>query len=145
MKITICNSAFFWDKALEAQKRLQELGHEAITHPMEVTLRGEKYHVTEYYKARKTGWDDDIEKLKEDLIRLHMNHIKESEGVLVLNYEKNDIKNYVGGNTLIEMGVAFALDKKLFMLNPAPEEVSYAEEIKGMRPKVVGNDLRLIK
>jgi len=145
MKITICNSVKFFQQAKEAKQALEKLGHEAETHPMKVNFKGKEIDVIEYYKARKSGWDKEIEDLKEWAIREHFEKIKQSEAVLILNIDKDEKKNYIGGNTLLEMGLAFALNKKIFMLNPAPEELSYTEEIKGMRPTILNGDLEKIK
>ncbi len=145
MNIVICNSAHFFKEALEAKETLEKNGHEAVTHPMDVNFRGKTVPVAEYYNVRKQGWDEEIEKLKEDLMRGHFEKIKQSDAVLILNLDKDDKKNYIGGNTLIEMGLAFALNKKIFMLNPAPEDLSYAEEIKGMKPIILNGDLDRIK
>jgi hypothetical protein len=61
----------------------------------------------------------------------------------VLNHEKNGIVGYIGGNTLIEMGVAFYLGKKIYLYDPIPE-MSYTEEILGMKPTVIDGDLSRI-
>ena len=58
--------------------------------------------------------------------------------------DKNGIKNYIGGNTLMEMGFAHVNDKKIFLLNPIPEEVSYADEIKAMVDVVINGDLNRV-
>ncbi|MCK4521318.1 MAG: hypothetical protein KAU20_02005 [Nanoarchaeota archaeon] len=145
MKIIICNSACFFKEALEAKADLERLGKEAITHPMKVFFRGKEVPVEEYYNARKEGWDEEIEKLKENLMREHFDKIKESDAILVLNFDKDGKKNYIGGNSLIEMGLAFALNKKIFMLNPIPEDLSYTEEIKGMKPIVINGGLERVK
>jgi nucleoside 2-deoxyribosyltransferase len=145
MKITICNSIHFFEDAKKAKVELDESGHEAITHPMEIEFEGKMVPVIEYYKLRKSTWNDSIEQRKEDFMRDHFEKIKNSDAVLVLNIDKDGKKNYVGGNAFLEMGLAFALGKKIFMLNPIPEELSYAEEIKGMRPIIIEGDLSRIK
>lgn len=144
MKITICNSVAFWEKAKDAQSKLNRLGHETLTHPMELEFEGKMVPVIEYYKARKSRWDAHIEDLKEWAMREHFNKIIASDAILVLNYDKDGKNNYIGGNTLLEMGLAFALKKKIFMLNPIPDSLSYTEEIRGMRPLVVGDDFSRI-
>jgi hypothetical protein len=57
-----------------------------------------------------------------------------------LNYDKNNVKGYIGANTLLEMGLAFHLRKKIFLLNRIPE-IGYKEEILGMGPFVIDGDL----
>ncbi len=77
-------------------------------------------------------------------IRMHFNKVEWSEAVLITNYDKNNIPNYIGPNTLMEMGLAFHLGKTIFLLNPVPE-TAWKEEILGMRPVIINGDLNLIK
>lgn len=83
-------------------------------------------------------------KIENDYIKYHYNEIVNSDAVLVLNFDKNEIKNYIGGNTLIEMGNAYVLDKKIFLLNPIPE-INYKDEIVAMQPIILNGDLEKIK
>jgi hypothetical protein len=68
-----------------------------------------------------------------------------SDAILVCNFDKKGIKNYIGGNTLMEIGFAHVNDKKIFLYNPIPEDVPYVDEIKAMIDAVINNDLNLIK
>ena len=77
-------------------------------------------------------------------MRMHFQKVEWSEAVLILNYDKDSIPNCIGTNTLMEMGLAFYLDKKLFLLNDIPE-TSYKEEVLGMKPLVINQDLTKIK
>jgi len=72
--------------------------------------------------------------------------IAESDAILVLNYEKNGVKGYVGGATLMEIGLARHLDKRIFLLNdlPSEEELRYVHEIKLTEPIVLKGDLSRI-
>jgi hypothetical protein len=63
----------------------------------------------------------------------------------VLNYEKNGKRGYIGGAVLMEMGIALHLGKKVYILNPVDESVSYKEKILGMLPVILNGDLSLIK
>ena len=60
------------------------------------------------------------------------------------NYEKRGIAGYIGGNTLIEIGLAFYLKKPIYLMNDVSSELSYKVEILGMRPIVLHGDLNLI-
>jgi len=77
-------------------------------------------------------------------IKWYYNSIVNSDAILVLNYDKDDIKNYIGGNTLMEMGFAHVHNKKIFLLNPVPE-ISYKDEILAMEPVILNGDLSKIK
>ena len=52
---------------------------------------------------------------------------------------------YVGGNTLIEIGLAFYLKKKIYILNNVSSEISYKQEIMGMSPVFLNGDLNKIR
>jgi hypothetical protein len=54
------------------------------------------------------------------------------------------IKNYIGGNTLMEMGFAHVLDQKIFLYNPIPEIPYYKSEIEAVKPTVIHGNLSLI-
>ncbi|MDP3992633.1 MAG: hypothetical protein Q8Q05_00195 [bacterium] len=60
-------------------------------------------------------------------------------------YDKHGIKNYIGGNTFLEMGFAHILNQKIFLLNPVPEMPYYQTEIVAMRPVVINGDFAKIK
>lgn len=74
----------------------------------------------------------------------HLGKISTSDAILVWNQEKNGIANYVGGNTLMEMAFAFQQGLDILMLNPVPEDVSYATEIAGMMPVILDGDVHQI-
>lgn len=66
--------------------------------------------------------------------------ISEIDGVLVLNYTKNGVDNYIGGATFLEMYDAFRLDKKIYMINDIPEGL-LKDEIIGFNPIIINNYL----
>ena len=147
MKITICGSIAFYDEMNKICKELEAIGHQVSLPPFEIeNENGEMISVKEYYKIRKTEVDDSswVWDKKGEAMRLHNNKVAEGEAILVLNYDKNNISNYIGANTLLELGLAFYLNKKLFILNPIPD-ISYKEEILGMKPVVINGDLKMIR
>jgi len=146
MKITICGSIAFFDEMLDIKKQLEELGHEVKMPPVKVEDgSGNLISAADYYKIRKQstvdkGW---IWDRKEWAMKKHFNKVAWSDAILVLNYEKNDIKNYVGANTFLEMGLAFHLNKKIYLMNSIPE-VSYKEELLGMKLIIIDRNLNKI-
>ena len=127
----------FTDKMLEVKKELQKLGHDAF--------------VTDLHKAMIGKADEEIEKIKlhqkynMDAIREFWNAMQGADAVLVLNYDKNGIKNYVGGNTLMEIGFAYVLNQKIFMLNPIPEMPYCESEIKAVKPIIINGDFSKLR
>ncbi|OGQ22975.1 MAG: hypothetical protein A3I05_06060 [Deltaproteobacteria bacterium RIFCSPLOWO2_02_FULL_44_10] len=61
--------------------------------------------------------------------------------ILVLNYDKNGIKGYIGGNSFLEMGFAYIQKKPIYLLNEIPEIAFYDTEIKAMKPIVIYGEL----
>jgi hypothetical protein len=146
MKICLCGSIAFFDEMLNVKKELESLGHEVKLPPNEVENKhGEMVDVREYYRLRQDTSDEMswVWTAKEKAIRCHFNKIEWSEVILVLNYDKRGVEGYVGGNTLMEMGLALHLNKKIFLWKNIPE-LSYKEEILGMKPVVVNEDISRI-
>jgi len=120
MKITICGSMAFYKEMISIKKELENNGHEAKMPPTEIEdQNGNKIHIKDYYKIRKQAnekeqwvWDK-----KAEAIMWHFEKIDWGDAILVLNYDKNNIKGYIGGNTLMEIGIAFFLKKKIYLLN----------------------------
>jgi hypothetical protein len=138
MKITICGSIKFADKIVDIYRQLESLGHTPVIHE----------HMFGVADGTAPQLKDKIEnheiKKKYNFIRAWHDLIVKGDAILVCNFDKNDIKNYIGGNTLMEMGFAHVSDKKIFLLNPVPN-VNYRDEILAMSPVVLDGDLRRIK
>lgn len=146
MKITLCGSIHFLDEMLKIKAQLEKLDHEVKMPPLEIEDdQGGMIPVQEYYKMRKAEPVSDswIWDRKEQAMRWHFDKVAGADAILVLNYSKNNVSNYVGANTLLEMGLAFFLNKRIYLLNPIPD-MHYSEEIIGMRPIIIDNDLSLI-
>lgn len=135
MNIFLCCSKHFYGKIPPVKEQLEKLGHK-ITLPnsydnplkeLEMKSMGEEAH--RQWKAR--------------MIRLQEQKIAANDAILVLNFEKNGFKNYVGGATFLEIFKAFELKKKIFLHNPIPEGILH-DEIKGMGALVVNGDLKKI-
>ncbi|PIS07706.1 hypothetical protein COT78_01910 [Candidatus Berkelbacteria bacterium CG10_big_fil_rev_8_21_14_0_10_43_13] len=94
--------------------------------------------------------DEEIETIKlhqknnMDAIREFWRMMQGADAVLVLNLDKNGVKNYVGGNTLMEIGFAHILNQKIFMLNPIPEMPYCKSEIEAVKPIIINGDLKKI-
>lgn len=146
MKITICGSIAFQDEVLSIKEELEKLGHEVKIWPLKVKdEKGQPISVKSYYKIRKIAANNEkwVWDRKAEAVLEHFDKVARSDAILVANYDKNNIKGYIGGNTLMEMGLAFFLKKKIYLLNQVPE-LSYKEEILGMKPTVINGNLSKI-
>lgn len=127
--ITLCGSMKVIDKIIEVGKSLKELGFDIRLPSLNET--------SDYSKMSR------IEKAahKKEMITRHLARIKESDAILVVNEPLKGIDGYIGSNTFLEMGFAFALRKKIFILNKVPDQGN-VEEILGLEPVELAGDLR---
>lgn len=135
MKIMILGSMSFAQQILATQQELEKLGHQVFVQPdIHACLEDPTLNTNLAYCLAT-----DIHKQCFDLL-------SKSDAVLVLNYPRKNISGYIGGGTLMEIGLAKYLDKKIFLLfdPPSEEELSYALEIKATRPIILQGDLRRI-
>lgn len=65
---------------------------------------------------------------KKEASRAHFNRIISNDAdILIVNEEKNNIKNYIGPNSLCEIACAFYYNKKIYLLNDIYEP--YKDEL----------------
>ena len=141
MKITVCGSVKFAGKLVEIYHQLERLGHTPLMHKdMFGIADGTAQELIDGISLNHAEI-----KRKHNFIRWWHDCIKSGDAILVCNFNKNGIKNYVGGNTLMEIGFAYVNDKKIFLLNPIPKDLPYSNEIEAMDPTVIDGDLDKIK
>ena len=134
MKILLICSKVFYDKLLYFKGELEKLGHE-VTMPncWDCPETEAKYRNTNEHSA----WKAKMFKRSEDTISC-------MDAVLVLNFDKNGQKNYIGGATFLEVYDAFRMNKKIFFVNDLPDGM-LRDELIGFAPTIINGDLTLIK
>lgn len=137
MKIGVVGSMQYTERMLDLRDRLGSLGHEAFISYLAGSFVGKTDSEKEKIKLRQ--------KNDMDAIRSFWRQMQGADAILVANYDKHGIENYIGGNTFLEIGFAHVLDQKIFMLNPIPDMPHYKTEIVAMRPIVINGDLTKIK
>jgi len=135
MIITVCASLKFHDQLVKLQAELEKLGHRVLMPEM---VEGVDYW-SQNYQTRVNA------KKGLGLINKHSDRIEKSEAILVANYTKKEIENYIGANTFLEIGLAYFLKKKIFLLNPMPNQPYLIEELITMNPIVIHGKLELLK
>ena len=143
MKITLCGSTTFLEEMEAVRESLLEIGFEKAYLPGTTEIRK---MIKKRLKERTKSIPEETaqKKIQHDLINAHYKKIMRADCILVTNFEKNGVKNYIGGNTLMEMGFAFVNKKPIFLLNPVPK-IRYKSEILGMQPIVINGNLEKIK
>ncbi len=144
MKITICASIDFTHEIGKINDFLKENGHHVnIPQTAEKILTG-KLAWENYVKEKQSSKQTVDRKVNDNVIKIHYEKIKESDAIIVVNIDKNGIRNYIGGNTFLEIGFAYVLNKKIFFLNDIPE-MPYTDELKAMNPVILNGDLSKIQ
>jgi len=137
MKIAVCGSMSASKEMVKAEKELKQLGYDVV-------LPEFAYEYAESVTPDTIFAESAKEKVEHDLIRAHFNKIKAADAVLVINVERKGIKGYIGGNSFLEMGFAFVLNKQIYLLHEIPG-LGYRDEIVAMQPVLLSNDLKNIK
>lgn len=134
MKIMIVGSMAFSKEMLETQRQLQELGHEVSIscdtelHVQDPLLRDDLVRDKEHV-------------LGNDVMRRCFDLVAASDAVLALNHKHKNIEGYLGTSTLMEIGLAGHLRKKIFLLNPIAPEQRYRHEVDVLGGIIVDGDL----
>lgn len=139
MKIMICGSMAFAKEMLETKKKIEEMGH-AVNVPHDTDI-----HVSD--EALVDDLDRNLVHAKErDLMMQSFKLVAASDAILVLNHKRKGIEGYIGTSALMEIGLAYYLGKKIFLLNDVPshDEVRWAHEIRLIDPVILGGDLQKI-
>lgn len=134
MKIFLICSKAFYNKIPKIKEVLENNGHTIILPNCYDNPETEaKYRGTE----KHANWKATMIKHSEEVI-------SSVDSVLVLNYTKNDIPNYIGGATFLEMYDAFRLGKTIYMMNDIPKGL-LEDEIIGLNPIIIHSDLNKIQ
>jgi hypothetical protein len=141
--ITICSSANFYRQAVDIQAKLNKEGFSVMVPATAERMKKSGDFEVSHYKT----WLSDAKDYhkKAALMHGHFDRITEADAILVINNEKHGIKNYIGGNVLMEMGLAFHLNKPIFILNEIPKDSPLIEEILGLNPIVLHGKSEALK
>lgn len=147
MKIVICGSIAFIEEMIKAKQILELRGHIVeMPSPEAKDENGNLMSAKDLYTLRKRGLEGAPEwiwKRNQEGMRDHFNKVKGSEAILVLNHAKNGTDGYIGANTFLEIGLAFHLNKKIYLLHKIPE-MNYREEVISMNPSILNGNLELL-
>lgn len=140
--ITICTSASFYKQAVSVAAELKALGFKvllpftALQMQRSNNFQGGAYKLwlknPKYYARKKR------------LMQNHFQEILAGDAVLILNYEKSGLEGYIGGNVLMEMGLALRYKKPIYILHPVSPKLPFLEEVLGFLPVFLNSNLRNI-
>ena len=106
--IVLCGSMKVKDKIVEIEKKLEEMGYNVLL-PVECMQGIDKIIASRAHLDRVINPDNEL--------------------VLIVNEKKNDIENYIGPNSFVEIAFGFYYHKKVYLLNEIYEP--YQDELTG--------------
>ncbi len=136
MEILICCSKHQYHKIPKLKEELKKAGHK-VNLPNSYGQPFKEEEMKNMGKLEHIVW-------KQKMMKLHEPKIKLNDVILVLNLEKNNQQNYIGGATFLEIYKAWELEKKIFLYNPIPNNI-FTDELIGINPIILNQDLSKIK
>jgi len=128
LKILIHASLDFKQAMIEAKNYIEKNSEHQVILP----------ELTRYQDIRDVQGDDEtFTKIKNRLTKENFQNVKNCDVLLILNYSHRGVENYIGGNSFMEMVVAFFLKKPIYLLHDIPDNMTFTEEIKSLYPHVV--------
>ena len=132
MKLAICGSM----ATQELMNDMVEVGKKLETMDIDILLPAVEETTSDY-----TGLtEEQVAERKSGYLHRHFRKIEDSDGVMILNYNRKNIDGYIGANTLIEMAIAAYLNKKIYVLNSVNRDLASYDEVIGMKPTFLNGD-----
>lgn len=133
--ITVCSSATFYKHVVELKNQLENMGFTVLVPAMALQMQKDNDYDVTHYKTWLVG-SNDYEK-KAEYMHGHFDEVARADAILVVNDEKHGVPNYIGGNVLMEMALAFHMHKPIFVFNGLPANTPFDEELRGLLPVVL--------
>jgi hypothetical protein len=140
-RIVVCSSASLYDELIVLSREIDSTKINLVLPDMAERMKNGSADSDE----AKINWSEVGYDYKASLIRGHFSEIEKCDAVLVTNFAKSGKENYIGGNVLMEMTVAFYLKKPIVILNSAPEYSPLYDEIMGMQPIFLNGDISALE
>ncbi|MCK4650332.1 hypothetical protein KAT36_03815 [Candidatus Pacearchaeota archaeon] len=136
MKIFIACSKHFYVEIKKIAEVLESMGHE-VSYPNSYDDPFAEERFKQMSAKEHIKW-------KAMMMNKDKGNIEPQDAVLILNFEKKGISNYIWGATFLEVYVSWELGKKIFFYNPLPD-CSFTDELIAINPIIINGDLSLIK
>jgi len=137
-KIFLAASMNFYEELVKIESNLKTKGFEVEIPVSAKLMKAKNDFVVDHFKGTTTSVQKGV------YIKENFNNISLSDAILVINNEKNGIKGYIGPNVLMEIGLAFHLNKNIYIWNQYPENAPYKDELLALSVKVINQDLEQI-
>lgn len=138
-KIFLAASMNFYPKLLQIESDLKSRGFEVEIPISAKMMRDNNDYVVEHFKGNHTNAQ------KADFFRENIDNMEKCDSILVINEEKNGTAGYIGPSVIMEIGIAWYLRKKIYVLNEFSRGAAYKPEIEAFGAQIINTDLSKIK
>jgi len=138
MRIFLVASMNFYPKLIEVQSQLIDIGHEVeIPISAKMMVDAGSFDPSSF-KGSYTNQQ------KKDFFRNNLDRMKGCDAILIINEEKNGIAGYIGTSVIMEIGIAFYLNKKIYLWNPMSSDAAYKPEVDAFEAIIINQDFSQI-
>lgn len=137
--IALCSSMVFYKQLISVKRELTSLGFQVLVPNGARVMEKDQDFDVKRFVSKYYGKNFAQEKRK--AVKAHFEKINQTDAILVCNYTKHGVEGYIGPNVLMEMGLAFYLNKKIFVLNPIPKDSPFVDELSALVPTVLDGNL----
>lgn len=120
MKIVLAGSMAFFETMQLLSAKLESLGHSVKLPSLEDDLSPVAIRRYNENAVVRIAWADTL---------------------VVVNEKKHSVDGYVGANTLVEIGMAYALKKPIYLLNQYDHTQPNAIELAGLTEGIIGANM----
>jgi hypothetical protein len=135
MRVFICASRSNYHRVPSIQRELERRDH-VVTLP-------NNYDDPAREERIKSSTPTEYRRWKARMLGVQREKVQANDAVLVLNFDKGESRNYLGGATFLEVFKAWELGRRIFFLNPLPDGI-LRDELDAMSPVVIDGDLSLV-
>ena len=135
MKVFLCASRSNYHRVPAIQRELGRRGH-VVTLP-------NNFDDPDRERRIKSSAPGEYREWKSRMLEMQREKVRANDAVLVLNFDKGESRNYLGGATFLEVFKAWELGRRIFFFNPLPDGI-LRDELDAMSPVVIHGDLDLV-
>lgn len=101
-------------------------------------------HIRDKYNDIET-----FNRIKAKLSHENMRLVEQCDALYIVNEDHRGIYGYIGGNSFLEMCIAFYLSKPIYIAQEFSNNLPYSEEVLSFQPIIIGSpenlNLKLLK
>lgn len=137
--ITLCSSMSFYEDVMKIGKNLESTEFSVLYPESALIMNRKNDYNPKHFRKNLTP------QAKGKFIKLHFDKIAQSDAILIINNTKNGMRGYIGANAAMEMGIAFHLGIKIYLLNKYPKSGPFHDEISAMNPTVLNGKIDTLR